>query len=146
MRARRGFLLLEVLIAASIFTIAAVAYANVLGSLVELSRGQRENLQVQRILSSKLEWAMSLPLDEIGDEGVRFTERDFEELSVTELERAGAELVITPSEARVLESEQKEEINLTDFFSVSVRLFYTRDGEELEETAEVYRYLPLYQP
>lgn len=143
---RRGFLLLEVLVAASIFMIAAVAYAKVLSSLTELSRVQKENLQVQRILSSKLEWAMSLPLDNIDDKGVRYTERDFKELEVVELERAGVELLITPREAIVQETEENGEKDLENIYSVEVKLFYTRDGEEYTETAEVYRYSALYLP
>jgi len=145
-RRRRGFLLLEVLVASSIFIIAAVAYTRVLSSLVELSRVQRENLQVQRILSSKLEWAMSLPFDNIGENGERYTERDFQELEVVELEKAGVELLISPREATVLENEENESKELEDVFSVVVNLFYTRDGVEYTETAEVYRYSGLYLP
>ena len=126
--------------------IAAVAYAQVLSSLVELSRVQKESLQVQRILSSKLEWAMSLPLDDIDQNGARYTDRDFKELEVVELEKAGAELLITPREATVLETEEHEAKDLDDIFSVTVKLYFTRDGVEYTETAEVYRYASLYLP
>lgn len=126
----RGFVMMEVLIAVSLFAIvgtAMVVAINDVGNLTfELHRGQR----LSRILDSELRRAMSMPNLEEGKE-------------VRELEELGVEIetLIEPIE----EMENQDGQVLSNMFRIKVSAYWWADGEYQSQTTETWRYARLYR-
>ncbi|MDQ8189979.1 hypothetical protein [Roseibacillus persicicus] len=127
---KRGFVMMEVVIAVSLFAIvgtAMVVAINDVGNLTfELHRGQR----LSRILDSELRRAMSVPNLEEGTET-----RELAELGVE------IETVIEPIE----EMENQDGQVLSNMFRIQVTAYWRADGMDQSQTTETWRYARLYR-
>jgi prepilin-type N-terminal cleavage/methylation domain-containing protein len=128
---RRGFLLLEVVLALAVFGIAATGFAvaiHRMGGTAELA--QRE-LKITRILESALDEAVSIPTMEVGSTSTSVADTNIE--IDTEIELIDD-----------LVSEEGQ--NLQDMYRVKVTAHWYQDGVQNERVAETWRFGRMYQP
>lgn len=128
---RRGFMLMEVVIATGLFAVVSVGFTL---ALANASRGAAivaSNVQVTRILDSSLSEALSVPVLEEGE-----TIEELEELS----------MVVTTTYEPIEDLENKDGQLLQDMWRVTVTVNYTVNYSQLERSAVTWRYGRLYQP
>jgi prepilin-type N-terminal cleavage/methylation domain-containing protein len=82
---RRGFLLLEVILALMVFGIAATGFAVALNHMGKAAHNAQQELRITRILESALDEAMSLPTLEEGSSTVVVPDTDIEIDTTVEL-------------------------------------------------------------
>ena len=135
---RRGFVLMEVVLALTLFGMVGVAYLVSLQDIAELLREMRREAKITRILDSELRKSMSLPQIEEGEPDPSvLDERDQLEVRVVirPLEDAVEEMRFTTEEGRVLQ----------EMFHIQATASWYEDREWHERTAETWRYARLYQ-
>jgi len=135
---RRGFVLMEVVLALTLFGMVGVAYLMALQDVAELLREMRREAKITRILDSELRKWMSLPQIEEGEPDPSvLDERDQLEVRVVirPLEDAVEEMRFTTEEGRVLQQ----------MFHIQATASWYEDREWHERTAETWRYARLYQ-
>ncbi len=135
---RRGFVLMEVVLALTLFGMVGVAYLVSLQDIAELLREMRREAKITRILDSELRKWMSLPQIEEGEPDPSvLDERDQLEVRVVirPLEDAVEEMRFTTEEGRVLQ----------EMFHIQATASWYEDREWHERTAETWRYARLYQ-
>jgi prepilin-type N-terminal cleavage/methylation domain-containing protein len=135
---RRGFVLMEVVLALTLFGMVGVAYLVSLQDVAELLREMRREAKITRILDSELRKWMSLPQIEEGEPDPSvLDERDQLEVRVVirPLEDAVEEMRFTTEEGRVLQ----------EMFHIQATASWYEDREWHERTAETWRYARLYQ-
>ncbi|MDE0597094.1 MAG: prepilin-type N-terminal cleavage/methylation domain-containing protein [Akkermansiaceae bacterium] len=135
---RRGFVLMEVVLALTLFGMVGVAYLMSLQDVAELLREMRREAKITRILDSELRKWMSLPQIEEGEPDPSvLDERDQLEVRVVirPLEDAVEEMRFTTEEGRVLQQ----------MFHIQATASWYEDREWHERTAETWRYARLYQ-
>lgn len=133
-RPRRGFLLLEVVLALAVFGIAATAFAVALHRTADLSTQIQRRLQITRLLESALTEAMSYPTLEEGT-----TTIDVEEMSEVGME---IDRVIE----QLPEMENQDGQLLQEMYRIKVIAHWFENAQWREESAETWRYSRLYQP
>lgn len=126
----RGFILLEILLAMSLFGMVAVSLTIALGSLAKNTILARKEVVVMRNLESLLtEASKAQELEEgVTDLGVQ--------------DEVYYERILEPIE----DMENYDGVLLENMWRVAVRAEWEDRGEIVEEIAETLRYLPLYQP
>ncbi|BCX50044.1 general secretion pathway protein GspI [Haloferula helveola] len=134
-RKKRGFLLLEVILALGIFSIAATAFAIALQRTADAASMAQRRMQINRILESALNEAVSLPVLEEGSESVTLDE----EIGGASVE---VDTLIEPME----EMENQDGQLLQQMFRIEISAHWFENGEWQEEIAETWRYGRLYQP
>lgn len=129
-KSRRGFVLLEVVLAIGVFAIAATGFVVALHKTDELAAMAQRELRIMRVLDSALKEAVSLPVLEEGR-------------TTVELEETGMEIetLIEP-----MEMENQDGQLLQEMFRIKVTAFWRENGEWQERDAETWRYARLYQP
>ncbi len=135
---RRGFVLMEVVLALTLFGMVGVAYLVSLQDIAELLREMRREAEITRILDSELRKWMSLPQIEEGEPDPSvLDERDQLEVRVVIRPREDAveEMRFTTEEGRVLQ----------EMFHIQATASWYEDREWHERTAETWRYARLYQ-
>lgn len=132
---RRGFLLMEVVLAIGIFAIAATGFAVALARTADAAALAQRRMQITRILESSLREAVSLPVLEEGTTTVALQE---------EIGGAGVEIDTTIEILSELENQDGQ--LLQQMFRIEVAANWFEDGEWKNETAETWRYGRLYQP
>ena len=135
---RRGFVLMEVVLALTLFGMVGVAYLVSLQDIAELLREMRREAKITRILDSELRKWMSLPQIEEGEPDPSvLDERDQLEVRVVirPLEDAVEEMRFTTEEGRVLQ----------EMIHIQATASWYEDREWHERTAETWRYARLYQ-
>ena len=135
---RRGFVLMEVVLALTLFGMVGVAYLMSLQDVAELLREMRREAKITRILDSELRKWMSLPQIEEGEPDPSvLDERDQLEVRgvIRPLEDAVEEMRFTTEEGRVLQQ----------MFHIQATASWYEDREWHERTAETWRYARLYQ-
>lgn len=130
-RRPRGILLMEALIALTIFSIMAVGFARALSAIRRNSMLVEQRMQVAAIVDSALRETLTLPTLEEGT-----STRDLEELNQLD--------VLTTVEPMEIENEEGR--LLQQMFRVTVSARWYEDGQEKIKTAEGWRYLRLYTP
>ena len=122
----QGYLLLEVIIALTVFSLVAVGLAQALNSSIDSANFLRREAEIRRGLSSVLAEARAMPKREQmtlekADEvlGVKYR-TELEELEFVNLER--------------------EQVN--GLYLLKATAKYNVDGKEVEDGAEVYVYRP----
>jgi type II secretory pathway component PulJ len=128
-RRKRGFILMEVLMAIALFSLVAVALTKALGQVGTLAVEGRRELHVMNGLQSALLEASKVPQLEEGS-------------YVSEPDVMGVTYETTVQE---LELYNEDQDILDDMWLVQVRALWMEGREEREELVEVYRYGPLYQ-
>ncbi|MDA7881654.1 hypothetical protein N9A94_05060 [Akkermansiaceae bacterium] len=126
---KRGFMLMEVILGLMVFSILAVGYTGALKALRRNSMAVEEQIAVAKVLDSALRETLYYPTLEEGE-------------IVADYER-GIEVVTLIEPMELLNEDGQE---LTQMFRVVVTARYTIDGIDKEQSAEGWRYVPLYTP
>ncbi len=128
---RRGFLLLEVVLALAVFGIAATGFVVALNRMGDLAHLAQSELRITRLLDSALEAELSQPVLE---EGVRTTDRD----------ESGFEFVTTIEVLDEMENEQGQ--LLQEMYRITVTANWFENNAWQERSVETWRYGRMYQP
>jgi type II secretory pathway pseudopilin PulG len=134
-RARRGFLMMEVVLAIGIFSIAATGFAMALARTADAAALAQRRMKITRILDSALREAVSLPVLEEGVTTVSLRE-----------EIGGAAVEIDTTIEILDQLENQDGQFLQQMFRIEVAANWYEDGSWKNETAETWRYGRLYQP
>lgn len=128
---RGGFLLLEVVLALTVFSIAATGFAvaiHRMGNTVELAQSE---LRITRILESALDEALSNPTLEVGN-------------VTTTVHDSNIEIDTTIELIEDLESEEGQ--TLQEMYRIRVTAHWYQDSAWNERVAETWRFGRMYQP
>lgn len=136
-RDRKGFLLMEVLLALGVFGMAATGFAVALHRTADLASLAQHKIQISRLLESALDEAMSFPVLE---EGVFETDQD----KLKEMTAQSLELITTVELLPEMENEDGQ--LLQEMYRIQVEAFWFENGVAQEAMAETWRYSRLYQP
>ncbi len=128
---RKGFVLLEVLLALGILAGAVTAFTLAMYQVAQLSDYGRREGEIQRILDSALTDAAMLPILEPIVYDYQLEEMD------------GIEMQVVVETIEDLESQEGQVV--TGLLRVQVIARFNVDGEPVERTAETWRYSRLYQ-
>jgi type II secretory pathway component PulJ len=127
--------MMEVVLALGIFAIAATSLAVALARTSDAAQLSQRRIQVNRILESALDEALSLPVLEEGTESVSLKE-----------EIAGTPVEIDTRIELLEEMQNRQGQLLQQMFRIEVTANWYENGEWQEESAETWRYARLYQP
>lgn len=130
-RKRRGFLLLEVVLALAIFGIAATAFAMAINQIAHSASLAQKELRITRILESALDEAVSLPTMEEGTTTTTVLGTDIELDTTVEL-------------IENLESEEGQ--LLQQMYRVKVIAHWFHQNAWQEREVETWRFGRMYQP
>jgi type II secretory pathway component PulJ len=133
-RIRKGFLLLEVLLAMGVFGIAATGFAVALHRTADLASTAQRKLKMTRLLESALAEAMSYPVLEEGTTSV----------AVEEMTDQGLEIETTIELLPEMENEDGQ--LLQEMYRIEVVARWFESSVQQEQSAETWRYSRLYQP
>jgi prepilin-type N-terminal cleavage/methylation domain-containing protein len=131
-RTRKGYLLLEVILAMTIFAIAATGFARALQKAADASDMAAREMQITRILASALDEALAVPVLEEGEEEILGLEE--------------RQVDIGTLYERMEEMENQDGQLLQDMWRITVTAYYQQDGEQIKRSAVTWRYGRLYQP
>ena len=128
---RKGFLLLEMLLAIMVFAMAATGFVVALQSMSKTADQAQTELQITRILETALNETLSLPILEEGELSDVAGDGSIDILAVVE-----------PIED--LENENGDQLN--ELFSIRISARWYQNGDWQEREIETWRYARLYQP
>lgn len=128
---RRGFLLLEMVLALGVFGIAATGFAVALRRMSQAAQLAQSELRITRILDSALDETLSLPVLEEG-------------VTSTTVGETGIDLDTTISLLEDLETEEGQP--LSEMFRIEIVARWYDNGEWLERAVDTWRYGRMYQP
>jgi prepilin-type N-terminal cleavage/methylation domain-containing protein len=127
---KRGFLLLEMILALAVFGIAATGFAVALNRMSEVAQLAQSELRITRILDSALDETISLPTLEEGETNSTVGE-------------TGVELDTTIKLMDDLENEEGQ--LLQNMFLIHIRAKWFENGEWHDRSVETWRFGPMYQ-
>ncbi|MFT4175763.1 MAG: prepilin-type N-terminal cleavage/methylation domain-containing protein [Luteolibacter sp.] len=128
---KHGFLLLEVVLALAVFSMAATGFVVALHRMAQAADLAQQELRLTRLLDSSLDEALSIPTMTIG-----VTSREDVD--------SGIELV---TEIRELENLLNEDgQTLREMYAIRVTAHWFQNGDWQQRTVETWRYGRLYQP
>jgi len=130
-KARKGFLLLEMVLALSVFAMATTGFVVALHRMAAAANQARDELRVTRILESALNETLSLPVLEEGEMSDVSGDGEIDIL-----------VVIEPIE----DLENEEGLTLTEMFRIGITARWYENGDWQERSIETWRYARLYQP
>lgn len=138
-KACKGFVLLEIIIAIGLFAAVAVSLVKALQMTSKTAVMIQDGMRVDRVLRSAMTEALANPYLEEGTEKVSITELTGDDQSFFSGE---IETIVEPME---LENEDGQ--LLQNMYRIAV-VFYWRgnDGEWQQQRAETWRYSNLYRP
>jgi type II secretory pathway pseudopilin PulG len=128
---RRGFLLLEMVLALMVFGMAATGFVVALHRMSAAASFAQSELRLTRILDSALDEILSLPVLEEGETN-------------TTVGETGIELDTTIALIEDLENEEGE--ILQEMYRIEIRARWYANGQWQERTVETWRYGRMYQP
>ncbi|MES2440014.1 MAG: type II secretion system protein [Verrucomicrobiota bacterium] len=129
--ARRGFLLLEMVLALAVFGIAATGFSVALRRMADAAQLAQSELRITRILDSALDETLSLPTLEEGKTNSSVGE-------------TGIEL---DTEIKLLEDLVNEEGQpLNEMYVITINARWYDSGEWHERAVETWRNGRMYQP
>ncbi|BCU79032.1 type II secretion system protein [Luteolibacter sp. LG18] len=131
-RARKGFLMLEVVLALAIFGTAAVAFVVAISRMSATAQYAQSKLRITRILESALDEALAAPTMEEGTTTTVLAEADTE--------------VVTKVEAMQDQLQNEDGQALQEMYLITVIARWTENNQEQEQSARVWRYSRMYQP
>lgn len=127
-----GFLLLEMILAIAVFSMAATGFIVALHRMAKVSELASTELESVRVLESALNEVLSLPTLEEGE---------------SDTEMASASIRIHRLIERVKELKNAQGMELQDMYRIRVTArWLDGDGQWKERSAETWRYGPMYQP
>lgn len=128
---KRGFLLLEMVLAITVFGVAATGFAVALRRMADAAQLAQSELRITRILDSALDETLSLPVMEEG-------------VTNTSVGDTGIELDTT---IELLEDLMNEEGQpLSQMFLIKIEARWFSNGEWQQRTVETWRNGNMYQP
>lgn len=130
-RTKRGFLLLEVVLALGVFAIACTGLTMAVNRMSQAASLAQSELRITRLLDSALTEQVSLPMLEEGVTQVPVEGTDIE-----------LDVVIEPIED--LENQNGE--LLQQMFHITITANWYENGAWQKRSAETWRYNPMYQP
>ena len=133
--ARRGFLLLEMVLALGVFGIAATGFVVALHRMSAVALLAQSEMRITRIVDSALEETLSLPVLEEGETSVTVPEL---------LGESEVELITKVSLIEDLENEDGQ--ILQEMYRIEVLARWLQNGEYQERLVETWRYGRMYQP
>lgn len=128
---KRGFLLLEMILALAVFGIAATGFAVALHRMADAASLAQSELRITRILESALDESLSLPTLEEGTTNSTVGE-------------TGIELDTTISLLEDLENE--EGLQLDQMYLIKVEARWFENGEWHKRSVETWRNAKMYAP
>ena len=128
---KRGFLLLEMVLALAVFGIAATGFAVALHQMAEAAQLAQRELRITRILDCALDETLSLPVLEEGT-------------SNSSVGETGIELDTTIELLKELENQEGQP--LQEMYRIKIDAKWFDNGEWQERTVETWRYGRMYQP
>ena len=129
--ARRGFLLLEMILALAIFGIAATGFAVALRKMAQAASFAQEELRITRILDSALDETLSLPTLEEGE-------------TTSSVGETGIELKTTVKLLEELQNEEGQQLN--EMFLIQVQARWYEGSAWKDRSVETWRNGRMYQP
>lgn len=128
---RRGFLLLEMILALAVFGIAATGFAVALNRMAAAASLAQSELRITRILDSALDETIFLPVIEEG-------------VNSTPVGKTGIELETTIKLLDNLENEEGQQLQEMYLINITAKWFENRTWQE--RSVETWRYARMYQP
>ena len=128
---KRGFLLLEMVLALAVFGIAATGFAVALHQMAEAAQLAQRELRITRILDCALDETLSLPVLEEGT-------------SNSSVGETGIELDTTIELLKELENQEGQP--LQEMYRIKIDAKWFDNGEWQQRTVETWRYGRMYQP
>ena len=128
---RRGFLLLEIILAMLVFGIAATGFAVAINETAKAAETARQGLRITRVLESALDEALSMPTLEEG---------------VTSTRVPGTDIEIDTTIELLKEIENQDGQFLQEMYRVNVTAHWFADNAWRQRSAETWRYGRMYQP
>lgn len=128
---RRGFMLMESILALSLFAIVGVALITALNQIGKLAFEARRESVLARILDSELRAAMTVPTLEEGE-----VVKELDELKIE------IKTIIEPME----DIENQDGRVLQQMYRIEVQASWYEDNQWNEMFVETWRYGRLYQP
>ena len=134
---RGGFVLMEVMIALTVFSMVGVSYMVALNDIADILREMRSDAKMGRILHSELMKYASLPEIQELEEVIELEEKNDLQIQVIirPLEDVVEEQRMTTEKGRVMQQ----------MFHLQVIGTWYENREYQERTAETWRYARLYQ-
>ena len=129
--ARRGFLLLEMVLALAVFGIAATGFAVALHRMADVASLAQSELRITRILDSALDETLSLPTLEEGETDTPVGETGIELHTVIEV---------------IEDMENEEGQLLQEMYRIEITAKWYDNGSWQNRSVETWRYGRLYQP
>ena len=128
---KRGFLLLEMILALAVFGIAATGFAVALHRMAAVAGLAQRELRITRILESALDETLSLPVLEIGTTN-------------TSVGETGIELDTTVELIEDLQNEDGQP--LQEMYLIKVEAKWFDYGQWQNRAVDTWRYGRMYQP
>ncbi len=128
---RRGFLLLEMVLALGVFGMAATGFAIALQRMSDAASLTQSELRITRILDSALDETLSLPVLEEGK-------------TDSQVGKTGIELLTTITPIEDMESEEGQ--ILQEMFRIEIQARWYANGAWQDRSVETWRYGRMYQP
>ncbi|MGJ8656997.1 MAG: type IV pilus modification PilV family protein [Akkermansiaceae bacterium] len=133
-KTRKGFLLMEALLAFSIFGIAVTSIVVALNQTAKVSYEINRESWSQTHLQKLMREVITLPV----------TEEEFPRDVTLELNDATAKIVVTPY-TDTTQNEDSLEVNLENMYEINITLYWDEDGIEKSKSANTVHYYPLHQ-
>jgi hypothetical protein len=130
-RKKRGFLLLEVVLALGVFAIACTGLTIAFHRMAGAAGLAQSELRITRILDSALTEQLSMPVLEEG---------------VTQIPVEGTDIELDVEIMPIENLENKEGELLQQMFHIKVTANWFESGAWQARSAETWRYNPMYQP
>ena len=124
-------MLMEVVLALAIFSIAATGFVLALHRMADLASLTQSELRITRILDSALDETLSLPTLEEGEWSTTTDDGNIELVTIVEI---------------LDEMEAEDGQILQDMFHITVVARWFKMGTQEERSVETWRYGRMYQP
>jgi len=129
--AKRGFLLLEMVLALAVFGIAATGFAVALNRMADAAGLTQSELRITRILDSALDETLSLPTLEEGE-------------TLSTVGETGIKLKTTIQLKDDLQNE--DGVALQDLYRIQIVATWSNNGIAQQRSVETWRNGKMYQP
>ncbi len=130
-RTKKGFLLLEVVLALAVFAIACTGLTVAFHRMAGAANLAQSELRITRILDSALTEQLSMPMLEEG---------------VTQIPVEGADIELDVVIEPIEDMENQDGELLQQMFHIKVIANWYENSAWQERSAETWRYNPMYQP
>ncbi|MBC8127273.1 MAG: type II secretion system protein [Gloeobacteraceae cyanobacterium ES-bin-144] len=132
-RPRRGFLLLEMVLALTVFGIGATGFVVALHRMAATANLAQSELRITRLLDSALDEALSVPVLEEGENSVVIGD-------------PGSEVEFETTIKLLDDLRNEEDQVLQEMYSIEVKAKWFENGAWRDRSVDTWRYGRMYQP